>query len=139
MQFIVTMAGSLVTHIVAMSYTLILRQQAERRQRDSKRRKKEKREGERDGEGREEEEEGGTEAEKDEAWQGPLKPQSPRCEGDALPPARPYLLILVILSNSSTSWWPSIHIYEPMRTIFIQTTTPTLSAGTTSHWLAVLD
>ena len=42
---------------------------------------------------------------------------------DILPPTRPHLLILLILSKSSTPWWLSIHIYYPMGGNLIQTTT----------------
>lgn len=40
-----------------------------------------------------------------------------------LPPTRPYLLILLILSNNTILWWLSIYIYVPMGTILIETIT----------------
>jgi hypothetical protein len=44
-------------------------------------------------------------------------------------PTRLYLLILLMQSKSSTPWWLSIQIYEPMEAILIQTTTETLKAS----------
>ena len=52
-----------------------------------------------------------TETKTDWAWYELFNPQSPP---PVLPPARSYFLILLILSNSDTPWWLSIHIYGPM-------------------------
>ena len=41
-------------------------------------------------------------------------------QSDRLSSTRPHLLIL---TNSSTPWWPSIQIYESLRIILIQNTT----------------
>jgi hypothetical protein len=42
---------------------------------------------------------------------------------DTLPPKMPHLLFLLNLSNSGILWRLSTQIYEPMKNMFIQTTT----------------
>lgn len=47
-------------------------------------------------------------------------------------PTRPHLLLFVILSNSSTPSWPSIHIYEPLGAI-LQTITDEVRFSLRGH------
>ena len=42
---------------------------------------------------------------------------------DILPSTRPYLSIILILSNSVTPWWLCLQIYDPIGPILTQTTT----------------
>lgn len=54
------------------------------------------------------------------AWHRLLKP-SKVTPSNTLSPTKPYLLILLLLSNSAILWLLSIQIHEPMGPILVQT------------------